>query len=94
MKHLIVIAMIVIAAGLGFNYGVEHEVKQKFSTTPLYTSRVVISHGNDKAILWTAAKCDSLQARSDGWWANRYLVDAKSTIVVEMLEWPYDDQCK
>lgn len=94
MKHLIVIAMIVIAAGLGFNYGVEHEVKQKFSTTPLYTSRVVISYGLDKAILFTAAKCDSLQAKDDGWWANKYINNPKSTIVVELLEWPYDDKCK
>ena len=87
--------MIVIAAGLGFGYGVEHQAKQQqFHTTPLYTSRVVISYGSDKAILFTAAKCDSLQAKDDGWWANKYIGDPKSNVVVEMLEWPYDDKCK
>lgn len=94
MRHLVVIAMCIICYGMGFCFGVEHEAKKDMFAQPMYTSRVVINYGLDKAILFTAARCDSLGAKDDGWWANRYIQDPKSTVVVENMEWPYSDACK
>lgn len=93
----LVLLTAVLGTALGFSFGVNHAAQQQMEKEknykPLYTSRILITCGDMRAITFTAANCDSIQAKDDGWWFNKLTQDSSSTIVVEQMEWPYGDNC-
>lgn len=88
------VGLALVSYSYGAKNGIVGERVTKESYTPLYTSRILITKGNDRAIAFTTPKCDSVWAKDDGWWFNKYVNDPASHIVVEAMEWPYEDECK
>jgi len=93
----LVLLTAILGTALGFSFGVNHvaqqQMKKEKNYKPLYTSRILITCGDMRAIAFTSADCDPIRAKDDGWWFNKLMVDSSSTIVVEDMEWPYSDSC-
>jgi len=87
----------VICMSAGFSYGINHaaqlQMEKEKNYKPLYTSRIVVKCADIQVIAFTTAECDSTRAKDNGWWLNKLLQDTSSTIVVENIEWPYNDEC-